>query len=139
MMARRTMPTERGTRIFGPPYGWNRRERKDRREKMFSAISAISAVSSDRLAPAATAARRLRRLSRIRAVGRRAGPGRAEEQLLAVRVGHVAPVGAEQRMVARLVAVDDELRADLQRLARDAAAEQRVRRAAFHHPLFLRA
>ncbi len=82
-------------------------------EKYFSAISAIrSAVFSVFFyRAAASAAGRLRRLGRIGAVGRCAGARRAEEQLLAVRIGHVAAVGAEQRMVARLVAVDHQHRA----------------------------
>src|SRR5258706_8414958 len=41
------------------------------------------------LAPAAAALTGLRRLGRIRAVGRRSGAGRSEEQLLAVRIRHV--------------------------------------------------
>src|SRR6185436_15583962 len=53
--------------------------------------------------PAAAAAP-LRCLVRIGAVSGRAGAGRSEEQLAAVGVGDVAPVGAQQRMVAGLVA-----------------------------------
>ena len=70
------------------------------RTSLQSAIRSSSSV----LQSAAAAA--LWRLGRIRAVGRRAGAGRSEEQLPAVRIGDVAAVRAEQRMVARLVAVD---------------------------------
>ena len=46
------------------------------------------------------------------------------------------PVGAGQGVIARLIPVDDDLGADLDRVARDAATQQGVRRAAFNRPLF---
>src|SRR5439155_1666963 len=101
--------------------------------KLISSINLQSAICNQQLLQSA-ASPSLARFGRIRAVGRRAGARRPEEQLLAVRIGHIAAVGAQQRMVPRLVAVDDELRAGLQRVARDAAAQKRVRRAAFDHP-----
>src|SRR5437660_9733771 len=73
--------------------------------------------------------------SRVRAVGRRARARRSEEQLAAVRIGDIAPVGSELRMIAGLVAVDHELGAGRQRVAGDAAAQQRIRRSALDHPL----
>src|SRR6185503_19993707 len=72
---------------------------------------------------------------RIAAVARRAGARGSHEQLAAVGEGDVAPVGALQRVVLRLVAVDDDLGAVGQRVFRDAAAQQGVRRAALDHPL----
>src|SRR5262245_20014730 len=69
----------------------------------------------------------------IPAVTRRARTGGAHEQPLAVREGDVAPVGAVGT-VLRLVAVDQDLGPLGQRLARQPAAEQRVRRPALDHP-----
>ena len=65
----------------------------------------------------------------ILAVLRRAGARRPHEQGATVGEGNVAPVGAHAS-VLRLVARDDDDRADLDRIARDAVALQRVRRAA---------
>src|SRR5712691_40089 len=64
---------------------------------------------------------------------RRAGARGADEQLLPVREGDVAAVGA-QRTVLRLEAVDDDLDAHGQRVLAPAAADQRVRRATFDRP-----
>src|SRR5437764_2153551 len=97
-----------------------------------------AAVNASVLPAASAAGRRLRAtLCRIGAVHRRAGARRSQKQLAAVRERHVAAVGAQLRMIARLIAVDDDLGARLQRVLGDAAAEQRVRRPAFDHPLFL--
>src|SRR6185503_19860958 len=73
---------------------------------------------------------------RIAAVARRAGARRSHEQLAAFGEGDVAPVGALQRVILRPVAIDDDLGDVSQRVFRDAAAQQRVRRAALGHPLF---
>src|SRR5580765_5683074 len=72
---------------------------------------------------------------RIRAIERSAGARRSKEQLLPVRVGDVAAVGAVHRMVPRLVAVHDQLGPELERFLGDAAAQQGVRRATLDHPL----
>src|ERR687888_648994 len=81
-------------------------------------------------APAAPAA-----LARIGAVQRSAGAGRAKEQFAAVGEGDVPAVGAGQGVIARLITVHDDLGAARERLLGDSAAKQRVRRAAFDHPL----
>src|SRR5437867_1287041 len=88
--------------------------------------------------PAAPAAAAAPGFVRIGAVGRGAGAGRSEEQLAAVGERDVAAVRARERMVARLIAVDDDFGALRQRLLGDAAAQQRVRRAALDHPLLAR-
>src|SRR5688572_14385199 len=54
-------------------------------------------------------------LSGIGAISRGAGARGAEEQLASVRVGDVAAVRALQRVIARLVTVNDDLGADRQR------------------------
>src|SRR2546425_5863732 len=87
----------------------------------------------------AAAATGLLRLRRVGAIARRAGAGRSQEQLAAVGVRDVAAVGPEQRVISRLIAVDDDQRAVLQRVARDATPEERIRRPAFDHPLLFRA
>src|SRR5438270_10277624 len=96
-----------------------------------SRVRPYVAVNASVLPAASAAGRRLRAtLCRIGAVHRRAGARRSQKQLAAVRERHVAAVGAQLRMIARLIAVDDDLGARLQRVLGDAAAEQRVRRPA---------
>src|SRR5688572_27334903 len=66
------------------------------------------------------------------------GPAAAEEQLAAVGQRDVAAVGL-LRAVAREVAVNVDLHARLDRVAGDAAPEQRIRRPALDRPRFHRA
>src|SRR5262245_44211813 len=68
-------------------------------------------------------------------VVRRAGAGRPEEQLAAVRIRDVAPVCAVAAVLG-LIAGHDDRRADFERVARDAATHQGVRSATLDHPLF---
>src|SRR5213076_1591357 len=63
---------------------------------------------------------------------------RSHEQLATVGERHVAAVGA-LRSIARFVTVDDDDGADRQRIAREAKAEQRVRRARLNPPVLSRA
>src|SRR4051812_30126365 len=69
----------------------------------------------------------------VLAVDGRARAGRSHEEALAVLENQVAPVGAVGA-VFRAVALDGDFHARLHRVAREAAAEERVRRAAFDHP-----
>src|SRR5215469_13718021 len=71
---------------------------------------------------------------RVRAVDRCAGARGSEKQLLAVGERDVAAVRPQLGVVAGLIPVDDQIGPDLQRFLRDAAAQQRVRRAALNHP-----
>ena len=73
-------------------------------------------------------------LGRIAAVARGAGSRRSHEQCLAVGERDVAAV-RPHRAIFRLEPVDLDHRADLDLVARDAAALQRIRRAAFDRPL----
>src|SRR5688572_22754096 len=70
----------------------------------------------------------------VRAFVGRAGTGRAHEQLLAVREGDVAAVGAGGAVLG-LEALDQDLGAGKERVLVPPAAEERVRRAALDHPL----
>src|SRR4051812_26453449 len=65
---------------------------------------------------------------------RRSGARRSDEQLAPVRQCDVARVGG-RRAVLRAIAVDDDRRADRQVVLVPAAAQQRVRRAAFDGPV----
>src|SRR5205814_6894174 len=58
---------------------------------------------------------------------------RSDEQFLAVRQGDVPPVRAG-RSILGLVAFDEDLGSDWQRIFRKSSSEQRVRRAALDHP-----
>src|SRR5262249_47077740 len=79
-----------------------------------------------------------------RAIDLRPRPRRPPEQLAAIRGGQISAIGLaglqvgfrvdHAHCVLRLIAADDNLRADLQRIAVNASAKQRVRRAAFDHP-----
>ena len=69
---------------------------------------------------------------------RRARPGRAQEQALAVRQHEVASVGAV-RAVLRAETLDADLGPGLERVLGESAADQRIGRAAFDHPLRHRA
>src|SRR5262249_55480949 len=88
-----------------------------------------------RLTPAPSAPR----LWRFRWIGAVEGCSRSrrtEEEFPPIRKGDVPAVCPEQRMVARLIPVDDDLGADLEGFFRDAPPEERVRRTALDHPLF---
>src|SRR5258706_16289298 len=65
---------------------------------------------------------------------RRAGAGRTEEQLFAVREGQVRAVDARAPVLG-LISLDDDHGSGRQRVLREAAPEQRVWRAGFDHPL----
>src|SRR5262245_30353462 len=82
-----------------------------------------------------TAARR-GLLGGSRAIGWRTGARGAKEQLAPVGIGDVAYVCALERVIARLVAVDNDLGADREGILRDSLTKQRVRTSAFNHPHF---
>ena len=91
--------------------------------------------SADLTVAGSAAPLRRRRLGRVAAVARGAGARRSHEQLLAVGERDVAAV-RPRRPVLALIAVDDHFGADRERVLGDAAAQQRVRRAALDHPHF---
>src|SRR5262245_12896443 len=66
----------------------------------------------------------------------RAGSRRSHEDLAAVGEGDVAAVRPLERVVLRLVSIDDELGAVLERFPRQPAAQERVRRPPLDHPHF---
>src|SRR5262249_14700439 len=67
----------------------------------------------------------------------RARAGRTEKKLAAVRERHIAGVRPLLGMIARLVAVDDDLGSRWERILIDAASQKRVRTSALHHPNLL--
>src|SRR5260370_29145931 len=75
----------------------------------------------------------------VRAVGGRIGVRRTEEQLAAVGKGHIAAAGAQERMIARPIAVHYPLGPHPQTISSVASPQPRIWAAAFHHPDFLAA